>query len=85
MLPVPDTAIIVVAAGSGTRLDAGAPKAFVGIDSRSILRHALDGVFAAAPAQVIVVAPAGFEGDAETELRAAAGDRHRSRSRRHRR
>ncbi len=75
MLPVPDTAIIVVAAGSGTRLDAGAPKALVGIDSRSILRHALDGVFAAAPAQVIVVAPAGFEGDAETEAREAAGDR----------
>ncbi|WP_281732198.1 2-C-methyl-D-erythritol 4-phosphate cytidylyltransferase [Microbacterium croceum] len=75
MLPVPDTAIIVVAAGSGTRLDAGAPKALVGIDSRSILRHALDGVFAAAPAQVIVVAPAGFEGDVETEAREAAGDR----------
>ena len=75
MLPVPRTAIIVVAAGSGTRLEAAAPKAFVGIDSRSILRHALDGVFAAEPAQVIVVAPAGFEGDAETELRAAAGER----------
>ncbi|WP_144874018.1 2-C-methyl-D-erythritol 4-phosphate cytidylyltransferase [Microbacterium sp. 1.5R] len=75
LIPVPDTAIIVVAAGSGTRLDGGAPKAFVGIDVHSILRHALDGVFAAAPAQVIVVAPSGFEGDAETELRAAAGDR----------
>lgn len=75
ILPVPDTAIIVVAAGSGTRLDGGAPKAFVGIDARSILRHALDGVFAAAPAQVVVVAPAGYEGDAETELLAAAGDR----------
>lgn len=75
MLPVPHTAIIVVAAGSGTRLDAGAPKAFVGIDTHSILRHALDGVFAAAPAQVVVVAPPGFEGDAEAELRAAAGDR----------
>lgn len=75
MLPVPDTAIIVVAAGSGTRLDAGAPKAFVGIDTHSILRHALDGVFAAAPAQVVVVAPPGFEGDAETEMQAAAGDR----------
>lgn len=75
LLPVPDTAIIVVAAGSGTRLDAGAPKALVGIDSHSILRHALDGVFAAAPAQVIIVAPAGFEGDAETEAREAAGDR----------
>lgn len=75
LLPVPHTAIIVVAAGSGSRLDAGAPKAFVGIDSRSILRHALDGVFAASPAQVVVVAPAGYEGDAETELREAAGDR----------
>ena len=75
ILPVPDTAIIVVAAGSGARLDAGAPKAFVGIDTHSILRHALDGIFAAAPAQVIVVAPAGYEGDAETEMRAAAGDR----------
>jgi 2-C-methyl-D-erythritol 4-phosphate cytidylyltransferase/2-C-methyl-D-erythritol 2,4-cyclodiphosphate synthase len=74
-LPVPNTAIIVVAAGSGTRLDAGAPKAFVGIDTHSILRHALDGVFAAAPAQVVVVAPEGFEGDAEAELRAAAGER----------
>lgn len=75
LLPVPDTAIIVVAAGSGTRLDAGAPKALVGIDAHSILRHALDGVFAAEPAQVIVVAPAGYEGDALAELDAAAGDR----------
>ncbi|MFS0854662.1 2-C-methyl-D-erythritol 4-phosphate cytidylyltransferase [Microbacterium sp. 179-I 3D4 NHS] len=75
LLPVPHTAIIVVAAGSGTRLEAGAPKAFVGIDARSILRHALDGVFAAAPAQVVVVAPEGFEGDAATELREAAGAR----------
>lgn len=75
LLPVPDTAIIVVAAGSGSRLDAGAPKAFVGIDAHSILRHALDGVFAAAPAQVIVVAPVGYEGDARAELEAAAGDR----------
>lgn len=76
ILPVPRTAIIVVAAGSGTRLAAGAPKAFVGIDAHSVLRHALDGVFAAAPAQVIVVAPPGFEGDAETELSEAAGDRY---------
>ncbi|HWV48818.1 MAG TPA: 2-C-methyl-D-erythritol 4-phosphate cytidylyltransferase, partial [Microbacterium sp.] len=75
VLPVPATAIIVVAAGSGTRLSAGAPKALVGIDGRSILRHALDGAFAASPMQVIVVAPDGFEGEAETELLAAAGDR----------
>ena len=74
-LPVPDTAIIIVAAGSGTRLGADRPKAFVGIDARSVLRHALDGVFAAKPMQVIVVAPAGLEGEAESELRTAAGDR----------
>ncbi|GGD83304.1 2-C-methyl-D-erythritol 4-phosphate cytidylyltransferase [Microbacterium murale] len=76
LIPVPTTAIIVVAAGSGTRLGAVAPKAFVGIDEHSVLRHALDGVFAAEAAQVIVVAPSGHEGDAETELLAAAGDRH---------
>ncbi|MGM7679559.1 2-C-methyl-D-erythritol 4-phosphate cytidylyltransferase [Microbacterium sp. A94] len=75
LLPVPTTAIIVVAAGSGSRLGAGAPKAFVGIDERSVLRHALDGVFAAGPAQVIVVAPAERAGDAETVLIEAAGDR----------
>ncbi|MGM7699683.1 2-C-methyl-D-erythritol 4-phosphate cytidylyltransferase [Microbacterium sp. A84] len=75
LLPVPTAAIIVVAAGAGTRLGARAPKAFVGIDARSVLRHALDGVFAAGPAQVIVVAPAGHEGDAETALLEAAGDR----------
>ena len=72
---MPTTAIIVVAAGSGTRLGADAPKAFVGIDGRSVLAHALDGVFAAAPMQVVIVAPAGHEGVAETEARDAAGDR----------
>lgn len=76
LLPVPTTAIIIVAAGSGTRLGADAPKAFVGIDTHTVLRHALDGVFAAGPMQVIVVAPSGLEGDAESELRAAAGERH---------
>lgn len=65
----------MVAAGSGTRLAAGAPKAFVGIDGRSILRHALDGVFSAPAAQVVVVAPRDREGDALSEALAAAGDR----------
>ncbi|WP_125131434.1 2-C-methyl-D-erythritol 4-phosphate cytidylyltransferase [Microbacterium sp. 10M-3C3] len=72
--PVPRTAVIVVAAGSGTRLGAGGPKAFVGIDEHTVLRHALDGVFAGPLAQVVVVAPAGREGDALTEAYAAAGD-----------
>ncbi|MDW4571472.1 2-C-methyl-D-erythritol 4-phosphate cytidylyltransferase [Microbacterium sp. M3] len=73
--PVPRVGIIVVAAGSGTRLAAGGPKAFVGIDGRSVLRHALDGVFAAPTAQVVVVAPDGREGDALSEALAASGDR----------
>jgi len=71
----PTTAIIVVAAGSGTRLGAGAPKALVDIDGRSVLRHALDGVFAAADMQVVVVAPAGRESEVDAEITAAAGAR----------
>ncbi|MCR2762565.1 2-C-methyl-D-erythritol 4-phosphate cytidylyltransferase [Microbacterium sp. zg.B48] len=73
--PVPRVAVIVVAAGSGTRLGAAVPKAFVGIDEHTMLRHALARVFAAPAAQVVVVAPAGREGDALTEAIAAAGDR----------
>lgn len=75
IVPVPRVAIIVVAAGSGTRLGAGAPKAFVGLDAHTILRHALTNVFAAPVAQVIVVAPAGFEGVALNDVEATAGDR----------
>ncbi len=76
LVPVPRTAVIVVAAGSGQRLGAGAPKAFVGLDAHTVLRHALEGVFAAPLAQVIVVAPEDRVGDALTEAREAAGERH---------
>ncbi|WP_431799076.1 2-C-methyl-D-erythritol 4-phosphate cytidylyltransferase [Microbacterium kunmingense] len=72
--PVPRVAVIVVAAGSGTRLGAG-PKAFVGLDEHTILRHALTRVFQTAPAQVVIVAPSGREGDALTDALEAAGDR----------
>lgn len=75
IVPVPRVAVIVVAAGSGTRLGAGGPKAFVGIDDHTVLRHALTGVFAAPLAQVVVVVPAGREGDARTDAEEAAGDR----------
>ena len=68
------TAVIVVAAGSGTRLGAGAPKAFVEVAGRTVLRHALEGVVAAQPYQVIVVVPAGLEQDARVALRAAGAD-----------
>lgn len=73
--PVPRTAVIVVAAGSGSRLGAGLPKAFVGIDEHTMLRHALARIFEGPHAQVVIVAPAGREGDALTEAIAAAGDR----------
>jgi 2-C-methyl-D-erythritol 4-phosphate cytidylyltransferase/2-C-methyl-D-erythritol 2,4-cyclodiphosphate synthase len=75
LTPSPRIGIVVVAAGSGTRLGHGAPKAFVGIDGHTILRHALRGVFAAPEAQVVVVAPAGREGEALTDAQEAAGDR----------
>lgn len=65
----------MVAAGSGTRLAAGAPKAFVGIDEHTVLRHALRGVFAAAPAQVVIVVPPGREGEALTDAAEASGER----------
>ncbi|MBN9213566.1 MAG: 2-C-methyl-D-erythritol 2,4-cyclodiphosphate synthase [Microbacterium sp. SCN 70-200] len=76
VIPVPRVAIVVVAAGSGQRLGAAAPKAFVGIDAHTVLRHALTGVFAAPQAQVVIVAPASRVGDALTDAHEAAGDRH---------
>jgi 2-C-methyl-D-erythritol 4-phosphate cytidylyltransferase / 2-C-methyl-D-erythritol 2,4-cyclodiphosphate synthase len=55
----PSVAIIIVAAGSGTRLGATEPKAFVDVAGRTILERALRGALATAePAQLIVVAPA---------------------------
>ena len=51
----PPVAVIVVAAGSGTRLGAGLPKAFVDVDGRSLLEHALAAVPEAA--QLVIVAP----------------------------
>lgn len=51
-------AVVVVAAGSGTRLGAGQPKAFVEVRGVPVLEHALRGVFdAVEPAQVVIVAP----------------------------
>lgn len=52
------TAIIVVAAGSGTRLGYGIPKALVPLGGRSLLEHALDQIhLAGCAAQVIAVLP----------------------------
>lgn len=58
-----DTAIIVVAAGSGTRLGRGVPKAFAELAGATILEHALRGL-AGLDASIVVVVPVGFEVDA---------------------
>src|SRR6187397_21125 len=57
--PSTRVAVIVVAAGAGTRLGRDEPKAFVELRGLTILEGALRNVFDAAdPAQVIVVVPA---------------------------
>ena len=50
--------VIVVAAGSGTRLGAATPKAFAMLRGTTILERALEGIFGSSePAQIVVVAP----------------------------
>jgi len=56
--PAPLVAVIVVAAGSGSRLGLGQPKAFVPLQGEAMLAHALRGVTGMREAaQIIVVAP----------------------------
>ncbi|MGN6272007.1 MAG: 2-C-methyl-D-erythritol 4-phosphate cytidylyltransferase [Protaetiibacter sp.] len=70
----PRLAIVVVAAGSGSRLGHETPKAFVELRGRTILEHALHGVFGAThAAQVIVVAPAHLVPQARSIAERAAG------------
>ncbi|MDN4641694.1 2-C-methyl-D-erythritol 4-phosphate cytidylyltransferase [Agreia sp. PsM10] len=72
--PTPRVAIIVVAAGSGTRLGEPLPKAFVELDGRSILSRSLDPIFGLAePAQVVVVAPSTHSSEARDIVEQAAG------------
>jgi 2-C-methyl-D-erythritol 4-phosphate cytidylyltransferase len=53
--------VVVVAAGSGSRLGAGVPKAFVALAGRPLLAWALDAVRAVSGlASIVVVAPAGM-------------------------
>jgi 2-C-methyl-D-erythritol 4-phosphate cytidylyltransferase/2-C-methyl-D-erythritol 2,4-cyclodiphosphate synthase len=67
-------AIIVVAAGSGSRLGHAEPKAFVELRGVTILERALRGVFESSePAQVIVVAPSGRLAAAQHIANIAAG------------
>ena len=54
--------VVVVAAGSGTRLGAGRPKAFVPLRGRPVLAHALDTVTQVRGLRSLaVVVPAGLD------------------------
>ncbi|WP_281640619.1 2-C-methyl-D-erythritol 4-phosphate cytidylyltransferase [Aurantimicrobium minutum] len=59
------TTVIVVAAGSGTRLGAALPKAFVVLAGQTLLERSLRSIILLPyPVQVVVVAPADFIEDA---------------------
>jgi len=67
----PTVGIVVVAAGSGTRLAAGIPKAFATVAGHTILEHCLRGIAQASDAQVVIVAPESYV-DAATALAGTA-------------
>jgi len=57
-----DLAVVVVAAGLGTRLGADRPKAFVNLAEKTLLQHALENIAEVqAIEQVIIAVPAGHE------------------------
>ena len=57
----PTVGVVIVGAGSGTRLNAGLPKAFATVGTRTILAHVVHAVFGMnRAAQVVVVAPSGM-------------------------
>ncbi|HEY5229359.1 MAG TPA: 2-C-methyl-D-erythritol 4-phosphate cytidylyltransferase [Galbitalea sp.] len=66
--------VIVVAAGSGSRLGAELPKAFVSLGDQSILQRSLESVLAMSePAQIVVVVPEAQLALAQDEVRLSAG------------
>jgi 2-C-methyl-D-erythritol 4-phosphate cytidylyltransferase len=68
------TAAIVVAAGSGERLGAARPKAFVALAGRPMVAWSLDAIAAAGVPRVVVAVPPGHGAAAEETLAGAAGD-----------
>ncbi|WP_369824071.1 2-C-methyl-D-erythritol 4-phosphate cytidylyltransferase [Frondihabitans sp. PAMC 28766] len=65
---------MVVAAGSGSRLAQGRPKAFVEVAGRSILEWSLRGILRSPePYQIVVVAPEALLGEARALSSTAAG------------
>lgn len=70
----PIVGVIVVAAGSGTRLGAARPKAFAPLAGRTILARSLDPIFGMQrEAQIVVVAPADLVDEARSIAMDAAG------------
>lgn len=69
-----DRAVVVVAAGSGTRLGTGTAKAFVPVAGSLMLARALEPLFALpTPALVVVVAPASHLDECRQLVAAVAG------------
>lgn len=65
----PSVGVIVVAAGSGSRLGQPRPKAFVEIEGRSILSWSMDAVRGMSePVQLVVVVPVDLQAQAAAEL-----------------
>lgn len=64
--------VVVVAAGSGTRLGAAQPKAFVEVAGRTVLERALAGALAAGASAVAVVVPEDLVGDARAIVERAS-------------
>ncbi len=67
------SAAIIVAAGSGERLGAGRPKAFVALAGRPMVAWSLDAIAAAGVPRAIVAVPPGHGAAAEEALAGAAG------------
>lgn len=84
--------VVIVAAGSGTRLGHAEPKAFVQLAGRTLLERSLDAVLALSePVSIVVVAPASHleaagriavraAGAARDHVRVVAGGRSRQQS-----
>ncbi|TAM69317.1 MAG: 2-C-methyl-D-erythritol 2,4-cyclodiphosphate synthase [Microbacteriaceae bacterium] len=72
--PLPRIAVVVVAAGNGTRLGRDEPKAFVMLAGRPCLSHALESVFGMREStQVIVVVPPSYIPITSELVRAVGG------------
>jgi 2-C-methyl-D-erythritol 4-phosphate cytidylyltransferase len=71
---------LIVAAGSGERLGAGRPKAFVVVAGRPMLEWSLDAVRAAGLSEVVVALPPSFGDDLRDDIVVVAGGRTRSES-----